>query len=94
MRETPLLIPSINKRSDARERLHAIQLCANRDGRLSKERALWAVLIKYPGDDKYTIRAAQELTDKYLAEERFQSIDISGSLFDRSRRCHATNLRY
>lgn len=76
MRETPLLIPSINNVPTQESGFMQFNFARTATDDLSKERALWAVLIKYPGDDKYTIRAAQELTDKYLAEERFQSIDI------------------
>jgi len=76
MRETPALIPPIGDIPTQESGFMQFNYARTAADDSAKERALWAVLIKYPGDDKYTIRAAQELTDKYLAEERFQSIDM------------------
>ena len=76
MQELPQLIPDIKEIPTQESGFMQFTYARTAADDSAKERALWAVLIKYPGDDKYTIRAAQDLVDKYLAEERFASLDM------------------
>ena len=82
--ELPKLIPDINEIPTQESGFMQFIYARTAADESAKKRALWAVLFKYPGDDKYTIRAAQELVDKYLAEERFTSLDfLAQYLIDR-----------
>lgn len=59
-----------------------------------RERALWAVLIRYRGDDANTIRAAQDLAEMYLASDRLEDLDRVGRFLIDREDLHQTAFGY